>query len=72
MPVGTALRAEWAAAHEAWRAANPDRAALLDRLVDGTLPPTPLSVTAKPAGTIPEGLESFFRRESTPATLAIE
>jgi len=35
---GAALRAEWDVAHAAWRSAQPDRAALLDRLVSGDLP----------------------------------
>jgi transketolase len=35
---GAALHAEWDLAYAAWREANPDRAALLDRLVAGTLP----------------------------------
>ena len=35
---GAALHAEWDVAYAAWREANPDRAALLDRLVAGTLP----------------------------------
>ena len=35
---GAALHAEWDVAYSAWRSANPDRAALLDRLVAGTLP----------------------------------
>jgi transketolase len=35
---GAALRAEWDTAYAAWRAAQPQRAALLDRLVAGTLP----------------------------------
>jgi YD repeat-containing protein len=39
-------------------------------LLDGTLPPRPLWVVAKPVGTIPVGADSFFRQESTPATLA--
>ncbi|WP_449385247.1 transketolase [Cellulomonas soli] len=33
-----AARATWQADFDAWRAANPERAALLDRLVEGTLP----------------------------------
>ncbi len=35
---GKSLRAEWDAQYEAWRSAQPDRAALLDRLVDRELP----------------------------------
>ena len=35
---GAALRAEWDAAYGAWRVAEPERAALLDRLVAGDLP----------------------------------
>ncbi|WP_258723396.1 transketolase [Cellulomonas sp. NS3] len=35
---GTQAQAEWAPKFEAWRAANPDRAALLDRLRAGELP----------------------------------
>jgi transketolase len=35
---GTQAQAEWAPRFEAWRAANPDRAALLDRLRAGELP----------------------------------
>lgn len=35
---GAAAHAEWNAAYEAWRSANPDNAALLDRLVAKELP----------------------------------
>lgn len=35
---GTAAREEWAVGYEAWREANPERAALLDRLVARELP----------------------------------
>ncbi|MGW6132210.1 transketolase [Cellulomonas sp. NPDC055163] len=35
---GKQAQAEWAPRYEAWRAANPDRAALLDRLRAGELP----------------------------------
>ncbi|RYV50870.1 transketolase [Pengzhenrongella frigida] len=35
---GAAARAEWTLGYEAWRTANPDRAALLDRLRAGELP----------------------------------
>jgi transketolase len=38
MARGAALHAEWDVAYAAWRTATPDRAALLDRLVAGTLP----------------------------------
>jgi transketolase len=45
---GRALRAEWDAAYDAWRTAQPERAALLDRLVAGGLPDLELPVF--PAG----------------------
>src|SRR5690606_18256224 len=35
---GAAAKAEWQVGYDAWRAANPDRAALLDRLRSGELP----------------------------------
>ena len=35
---GGALHAEWSVGYQAWRAANPSRAALLDRLQAGALP----------------------------------
>ena len=35
---GEAAKAEWQPAFDAWRAANPERARLLDRLVEGRLP----------------------------------
>jgi transketolase len=35
---GAAAKAEWTVGYDAWRAANPDRAALLDRLVAKDLP----------------------------------
>lgn len=35
---GARLHREWDATYHAWRAARPDRAALLDRLLDGGLP----------------------------------
>ncbi len=35
---GEAMREEWDEGYRAWRAANPERAALLDRLVDHRLP----------------------------------
>src|SRR5699024_3554586 len=35
---GAAARAEWETSFEAWRTANPEGAALLDRLRAGTLP----------------------------------
>ena len=35
---GAALHAEWQVTYESWRAANPDRANLLDRIVSGVLP----------------------------------
>ena len=35
---GAAAKADWTVGYEAWRAANPDRAALLDRLVARELP----------------------------------
>ncbi|MCU0300751.1 MAG: transketolase [Candidatus Nanopelagicales bacterium] len=35
---GAAARAAWQVAYERWRAGNPERAALLDRLVEGSLP----------------------------------
>ena len=35
---GEALKAEWQPTFEAWRTANPDRAALLDRIHSGVLP----------------------------------
>ncbi len=39
---GAALRAGWDARYQDWRAAHPDQAALLDRLVSGDLPPIAL------------------------------
>lgn len=45
---GAALRSEWNVAYEDWRSAQPDRAALLDRLVSGSLPDLELPVF--PAG----------------------
>ena len=35
---GEAMKAEWQKTFDAWRAANPDRAALLDRIQSGELP----------------------------------
>ncbi len=35
---GKAAHAEWETSYQAWRTANPERAALLDRLADRTLP----------------------------------
>ncbi|MEI8055833.1 MAG: transketolase [Actinomycetes bacterium] len=45
---GSELRGRWNTSYEAWRMANPDRAALLDRLVTGELPALELPVF--PAG----------------------
>ncbi len=45
---GAALRGEWDVAYSSWRESQPDRAALLDRLVAGELPPLELPVF--PAG----------------------
>ena len=39
---GEALKAEWQVSFDAWRAANPDRAALLDRIQSKELPPIDL------------------------------
>ena len=47
---GAAARAQWDGIYAAWRAADPDRAALLDRLVAGTLP-ADLVLPEFPAGT---------------------
>ena len=47
---GAAARAAWDLDYAAWRTANPDRAALLDRLVAGTLPDD-LVLPVFPAGT---------------------
>jgi transketolase len=46
---GADLRAAWDVQYAAWRTANPDRAALLDRLVAGTLP-ADLTLPEFPAG----------------------
>jgi transketolase len=45
---GRAVRASWDSAYQGWRTAQPDRAALLDRLVAGELPELALPVF--PAG----------------------
>jgi len=47
---GAAARATWDGLYAAWRGANPERAALLDRLVAGTLPDD-LVLPEFPAGT---------------------
>ena len=47
---GAAARARWDELYAAWRGANPERAALLDRLVAGTLPDD-LVLPEFPAGT---------------------
>ena len=46
---GAALRAEWNVAYDAWRAAQPERAALLDRLRAGEVP-ADLALPEFPAG----------------------
>jgi len=46
---GASYRAAWDEEYTAWRAANPDRAALLDRLVSGALPDD-LALPVFPAG----------------------
>ncbi len=45
---GAALRREWDTAYEAWRVSQPERAALLDRLIAGELPT--LELPSFPAG----------------------
>lgn len=39
MARGADIHAEWNVAYDSWRASHPDRAALLDRLLAGSLPP---------------------------------